>query len=81
MKKLFAIVLMLALIVGLLPMTAFAASSVMTPEWAQRVEEHNRMLAMERTDEYALSYYSLDFDAHDRLSSTSTYYGEAYKTM
>jgi len=45
MKKLFASVLILAFIVGLLLITAFAASSVTTPAWEQRVREHESMLA------------------------------------
>lgn len=65
MKKLFVCVLMLALIVGLLPMTAFASTGNSV------VQEHKRMLANERTDEYALSFYSLDLDAHDRVSTIS----------
>lgn len=82
MKKLFACVLMLALIVGLFPMTAFASSDDDIPLVVkQRIEEHKRMLEKERTDEYALSFYSLDFEAHDRVSSTSIYDGEAYKTV
>lgn len=80
MKKLFAVVLLLALFVGMFPMAIFAASGDLR-DYTYRIYEHKRLLERECKDEYALSYYSLDFDVHDRLSMTSIYDGEAYKTM
>jgi uncharacterized repeat protein (TIGR02543 family) len=81
MKKLFAFVLTIVMLVGMFSTTVFAATGDIFRDYDYRVQEHKRLLENERKDEYALSFYSLDFEAQNRMNSTSIYESKEYKTV
>lgn len=70
MKKLVTFMLAVVMVATLLPTQAFAADNSI-------LESNKKAIAKERTDEYALDYFSVDFDFYQRqLDATGDSMGE-----
>jgi len=70
MKKLVTLLLAVVMVVTLLPAQAFA--NYYTDE-QEKLENEKKWLEVERTDEYALDFYSLDFDYYNRTIEVTGY--------
>ena len=62
MKKLITTIVAVVMLVTLLPTQAFADDE----GYERRLEQNKKWLEIERTDEYALDFYSIDFDYYNR---------------
>ena len=71
MKKLVTFMLAVVMVATLLPTQAFAANVL--DDYEERLAHNKRILASERTDEYALDFYSLDFDYRNRTIEVTGY--------
>ena len=70
MKKLVTLILAVVMVVTLLPAQAFADDVIkyayVDEGYERRLEQNKKWLEIERTDEYALDFYSIDFDYYNR---------------
>ena len=79
MKKLVTFMLAVVMVATLLPTQAFADDVIkydyVHPDkgayadegYERRLEQNKKWLEIERTDEYALDFYSIDFDFYNRI--------------
>jgi len=74
MKKLVTFMLAVVMVATLLPTQAYANVG-----YERRLEQNKKWLEVERTDEYALDFYSLDFDYRNRTIEVTGYVGEMDK--
>ena len=81
MKKLVTFMLAVVMVATLLPTQAFADDVIKYVEvdYETRLEQNKKWLEIERTDEYALDFYSLDFDYYNRTLEVTGYVGEMDK--
>lgn len=83
MKKLITTIVAVAMLVTLLPTQAFADDVIkyayVDVGYERRLEQNKKWLEIERTDEYALDFYSLDFDFYNRTNEVTGYVGEMDK--
>ena len=70
MKKLVTFMLAVVMVATLLPTQAFADDVIRytyaDEGYERRLEQNKKWLEIERTDEYALDFYSIDFDYYNR---------------
>lgn len=64
-KKLITTIVAVAMLVTLLPTQVFAYNT----EHEARIQKHTKQMANQRTDAYALDYFSMNFDYAERTSS------------
>ncbi|MBD8048127.1 InlB B-repeat-containing protein [Clostridium faecium] len=69
MKRILTLILAVVMIMAILPTTEVHAAT-------GNLEEHKRILKSERTDGYALDYYSLDLDFYNRQLEGSSFVDE-----
>ena len=83
MKKLVTFMLAVVMVATLLPTQAFADDvkkyTYVDVGYEKRLEQNKKWLEIERTDEYALDFYSLDFDFYNRTNEVTGYVGEMDK--
>lgn len=68
MKKLVTFMLAVVMVAALLPTQAYADEG-----YERRLEQNKKWLEIERTDEYALDFYSIDFDYRNRTIEVTGY--------
>ena len=77
MKKLVTFMLAVVMVATLLPTQAFADVVIRytyaDEGYERRLEQNKKWLEIERTDEYALDFYSIDFDYRNRTLEITGY--------
>jgi uncharacterized repeat protein (TIGR02543 family) len=77
MKKLVTFMLAVVMVATLLPTQAFADDVIsytyVDEGYERRLEQNKKWLEIERTDEYALDFYSFDFDYRNRTIEVTGY--------